>query len=126
MRRTAGCVRRRRCVAVSERMKEGGKPKIQKVVAYLNNLRFRSGHLPVLFEEKVERPSVVSVSDREDDAMKARCVIVTLASQVLDCKYQTKLSQISPNFRVDLVVLFIGGRWVASHWSRLEGLELCV
>lgn len=49
-------------------MKERGKLKILKVVACLNNLRFHNGHLPVLFDEKVERPSVFSVSDREDDA----------------------------------------------------------
>lgn len=44
-------------------MEARGKPDIQKVVAYLNNLRFHDGHLPVLFEEKVERLSVFSVSD---------------------------------------------------------------
>lgn len=60
-------------------MKAGGKPKFQKGVAYLNNLRFHNGHLPVPFDEKVERPSVFFVSDPEvrevSDTMKAGCVI---------------------------------------------------
>lgn len=53
------------------------------------------------------------------DTMKARCVIVTLASQIIYCKYQTKLSQIRPNFRFELVVLFIGGGAVCLNYQRL-------